>query len=66
MKVSYIGPDEGRAIGATGDYVKKGESVEVDYELGQSLCDQADQWHSDEHVMPVDDPPADDATEEES
>jgi hypothetical protein len=50
MRVRYIGPccdADGVEIAATGQQVARGATVEVDDELGLSLCDQPDNWAPD-------------------
>jgi len=37
--------DHPREIVATGQIVNPGETVEVDDDLGASLCEQPDNWH---------------------
>lgn len=43
MHVTLI-RDEAREIATTGQVVEPGETVEVDDELGASLCEQVDVW----------------------
>lgn len=44
MNITYIGPDEGRVIAATGQAVRRGETVDVPDDIAEALCEQTDQW----------------------
>lgn len=44
MKVTFIGPADATRIVATGQLVFHGDSVEVDDDLGRSLCEQESNW----------------------
>lgn len=43
MKIVYVGPAEGVTIADSGQYVAKGDTVEVDTELAERLLEQ-DVW----------------------
>ena len=43
MRVKYVGPSPEVEIGPSGQYVKRGETVDVDDEVAESLCQQ-DAW----------------------
>lgn len=43
MKITLIA-DLAREIAVTNQFVEPGETVEVDDELGKSLCEQAEVW----------------------
>lgn len=44
MLVKYIGPIEAVEIAATGDIVARGDTIEVDTDLGIGLCEQTVNW----------------------
>lgn len=53
MRVTYRGPAAEAVIAATDQIVASGETVEVDDDLGRSLCEQTDNWAAADRPAPV-------------